>query len=92
MNIIPASKLITITLPNGKVIKFTHTCNLDIPWLPKHMTDAHIMPGLSHASLILTRKFCDPGCKVMFNMEKCRVYFKNKLILVRDSDTPIDLW
>jgi hypothetical protein len=30
-NICPASKPITITLPNGKTIKSTHTCNLDIP-------------------------------------------------------------
>ena len=26
-----ASKPIHITLPNGKIIKSTHTCNLDIP-------------------------------------------------------------
>ena len=36
-NICPASKPITITLPNGKTIKSTHTCNLDIPWMPNEI-------------------------------------------------------
>ena len=62
--------LITITLPNGKVIQSAHTCNLDIPWLPAQMMEVHIVPGLAHASLISTRKFCDTGCKVVFDMNE----------------------
>ena len=38
-----ATNPITITLPNGKTIRSTHTCNLDIPWLPDDMTEAHIV-------------------------------------------------
>eukprot|EP00804_Cyclotella_cryptica_P017054 CCRYP_003287-RA/>CCRYP_003287-RA protein AED:0.71 eAED:0.62 QI:0/0/0/0.66/0/0/3/0/204 len=30
----PALKPLTICLPNGKHIVSTHTCNLDLPWLP----------------------------------------------------------
>ena len=74
VNIKIATNPITITLPNGKVIQSTHTCNLDIPWLPAEMTEGHIVPGLAHASLISTRKFCDAGCKVVFNMHECRVF------------------
>ena len=92
MNIKPATKPIAITLPNGKIIKSTHKCNLDIPWLPEHMTEAHIVPGLAHASLISTGKFCDAGCKVMFDKEECRVYFKNKLVLVGGRDVATGLW
>ena len=76
-----AANPISITLPNGKTIKSTHTCNLDIPWLPHVMTEAHIVPGLAHSSLIATRKFCDAGCRVIFDLEECRVYFKGKLVL-----------
>ena len=72
---------ISITLPNGKTIKSTHTCNLDISWLPHTMTEAHIVPGLTHSSLISTQNFCDAGCKVVFDIHKCRVYFKQKLVL-----------
>ena len=49
-----ASKPINITLPNGKMIKSTHTCNLDVPWMSHQMTEAHIVPGLTHLSLIST--------------------------------------
>ena len=56
------------------------------------MTEAHIVPGLAHASLISTRNFCDAGCKVMFDKEECRVYFKNKLVLVGGRDVATGLW
>ena len=72
---------ITITLPDGTAIRFTHTCNLDIPWLQHEMTEAHIVPGLTHLSLISTRKFCNAECQVVFNLYKCRVYFDNQLLL-----------
>ena len=41
---------ITITLPIGGKIQSTHTCNRNIPWLPHHVTEAHIFPGLAHTS------------------------------------------
>ena len=92
VNIKPTNHPITITLPNGKTIRSTHTCNMDIPWLPGHMTEAHIVPGLAHASLISTRKFCDAGCKVMFDDKECRVYFKGELVLVGGRDKATGLW
>ena len=51
-----AIKPITITLLSGSTIQSTHTCNINITWLPYRVTEAHIVPGLSHASLISTRK------------------------------------
>ena len=91
-NIRPANKPITITLPNGKTIKSTHTCNLDIPWMPHEMTQAHIVPGLAHSSLISTKVFCDAGCKVSFDEFECRVYFDNKLMLAGQRDPFTTLW
>ena len=41
---------IKITLPNGKTIQSTHTCNLDIPWLPAHMNEAHGVEGMGRIS------------------------------------------
>ena len=72
-----AVKPIQILLPNGKTIVSTHTGNLDIPWLPDSMTEAHIVPGLSHSSLISTRKFCDAGCRVSL-MRKNAGYIKEE--------------
>ena len=56
-------KPIIITLPNGRTIRSTHTCNLDIPWLPDAMPDAHIVPGLAHSSLISPHKFVQQDMK-----------------------------
>ena len=52
----PAKFPINITLTNVKTIKSTHTCNIDIPWLPIIMTKAHIVLGLAHSYLISTQK------------------------------------
>ena len=57
-NLQVADNPISITITNVKSMTSTHTCNLDIPWLPNHMDEAHIVPGLAHTPLISTRKFC----------------------------------
>ena len=44
VNIKIAEFPITIKLPDGSIIWSTHMCNLDIPWLPHKMTEAHISP------------------------------------------------
>jgi len=74
-----ATTPICILLPNGKQIKSMHACNLNIPWLPDKMTEAHIVPGLSHTSLISIRKLCKAGCKVSFDKSECRVMHNNNL-------------
>ena len=48
MNITLGAKPIAITLPNRDIIKSTHTCNLDIPWMPGHVPEVHIVPSLAH--------------------------------------------
>ena len=82
-----------IKLPDGTFIESTHTCNLNIPWLPNSITEAHIVPKLTQMSLVLTRKFCDAGCKVIFDVYECRVYYLDKLVLVgtRDRRYPLTL-
>ena len=35
---------ITVNLPDGRTIRSTHTCNLDMPHLPKAAWHGHIMP------------------------------------------------
>ena len=54
---------ISITLPDGATLQSTHTCNLDIPWLPATVTAAHIVPGLSHSSLIEHEDFVTPDTR-----------------------------
>ena len=92
VNVKAAEFLIAIKLPDGSIIYSTHTYNLDIPWLPKEMTESHIVPGLQHSSLISTKKFCDAGCKVIFDEQECRVYYKGELVLSGGRDERTRMW
>ena len=49
------------------------------------------MPGLAHLSLISTKTFCEVGCKVVFDKEECRMYYKVKLVLVRRRDKKTEM-
>jgi hypothetical protein len=75
-----AVKPLTINLPEGKQIKSTHVCNIQIPGLPM-VLKGHIVPSLSIASLIGIRLLCKAGCKVIFNNKKCNVMFNGVVIL-----------
>ncbi len=46
-----ATKPLTLNLPDGRKIKSTHVCNINIPGLPIILT-GHIIPDLKIASLI----------------------------------------
>ena len=51
------------------IISTHNGCNLNIPWLPHEMTQAYMVPGLTHASLVFIKTFCDGGkwyLKVMY--------------------------
>ena len=57
--------------------------------MPHKMTKTRIVPGVAHLSLISTKKCCEAGCKVVFDEEECRVYYKDELVLGggRDKQT-----
>ena len=92
VNIKVAEFPIAIKPPDGSIIWSTHTCNLAIPWLPHKMTEARIVPGLAHSSLISTKKFCKAGCKVVFDETACRVYYKGELVLSGGRDKKTEMW
>jgi hypothetical protein len=76
----PATKPLTINLLDGRQVKSTHICDINIPGLPTTLT-GHIVLNLAIASLFGIRVLCKAGCTVTFNDDKCDVYFKDKLIL-----------
>ena len=75
----PTNKPLIINLPDGETIKSTHTCRLNIPWLPEEATRAHIVPGLAHTSLVSISVLCDAGCKVSYDGKHCLVHYKQKI-------------
>ena len=66
---------IPFQMPNGKVIKSTHTELLDHPDLPLQARQAHLSPGLTKA-LLSIGKLCNHGCEATFIDNPVRI--KNK--------------
>ena len=58
------SNPITTHLPNIDTLCTAYTCMLDMLWLPDKVRKAHLVPSLTHSSLILIKMPCNAGCKV----------------------------
>ena len=91
-NVTQTKTPLVITLPDGQTLKSTHTCMLDAPWLPEKARHAHIVPGLAHTSLISIKSLCDAGCKVAYDEDEVRVYFKCKLVWTGNREPTTGLW
>ncbi|KAL7466035.1 hypothetical protein ACHAXS_006328 [Conticribra weissflogii] len=92
INIRKATNPLCIKLPNGNYIDSMHECNLDIPWLPPALTEAHIVAGLAHSSLISIKQLCDHVAKVMYDDLACCVYYKEKLVWLGQWEPTTGLW
>jgi len=91
-NITPTDSPLVITLPDGQTLQSTHTCKLDAPWLPWQARKAHIVPGLAHTSLVLIKILCEEGCKVSYDEDEVRVYFKHKIVWKGKREPTTGLW
>ena len=78
---------ITVGLPNGAQLTSTNDgCHLAIPQLPSNAREAHIIPGLTHSSLISIGKLCDSGCIATFNQRDVKITKNNELLLTGNRD------
>jgi hypothetical protein len=71
-NMQPATKPLTVNLPNGRQVKSTQTYEVLIPGLPRPLT-GHIVPNLAIASLFGIQPLCNAGCTVIFHQDKVEV-------------------
>jgi hypothetical protein len=74
-----ATKPLTVNLPDGRKIKSTHVCNIDIPGLPIALT-GHIILDLKIALLFGICPLCKVGCKVIFENEQCDVVYEGRVV------------
>jgi hypothetical protein len=75
-----ATKPLIINLLDGRKVKSTHVCDINMPRLPvMHM--GHIVPTLAVASLIGIRPLCKVGFRVVFDDEKCKVIYDGNFFL-----------
>ena len=81
-NVQPAGKPISINISDRSKLRSSHTCNLDIEGIPEKENFAHIVPGLSHASLISIGFLCNAGCKGRYDEKIWSVYYNSKLIWI----------
>ena len=64
-----------IQIPNGEIIKSTHTALLTHQDLPLQARQSYLFPGLKKA-LLSIGKFCEHGCEGAFNKNSSHI--KNK--------------
>ena len=83
---------ISILLPNGNTLQSTHTCEVAIPGLRPAAKTAHVVPGLSHASLLSTAVFCDAGYTLTYDANACHVRDGPITILTGTRDSNTGLW
>ncbi len=79
------------TLADGWHVMSTCMCAVNIPGLPIMLT-GHIIPDLSIALLFGIRVLTDVGCTVVFDKDKCVIYFKRLGILQGYKDPSTNLW
>ena len=71
----PRDKPLTTNLPVGTQLQSTHTCDINVPWLPKEDRIAHIVPGMTHTIIVSIKVLLDAECKLIYDKDNCRVYF-----------------
>ena len=86
----PTKRPLTINYPDGGQVQTTHDLEIDLGL--DSDVPAHTLPSLAHSSLVGIRVLCKMGCQVVFDDVECRVYYKNRLILVGTKDPITDLW
>ena len=82
---------IPVRLPNGTIIRSTHTAELDMPHLPLAARQAHIFPDLANSALLSIGQFCDNGYEARFTKHSVTIQQGATIILQGQRD-PNGLW
>ena len=67
-----AENPIEIEMAISSISKSTHTCYLRIPGLPKELREAHIVPGISHSSLISIKTYAEEDASLFSKIKYVR--------------------
>ncbi|KAI2506705.1 Reverse transcriptase (RNA-dependent DNA polymerase) [Fragilaria crotonensis] len=70
----------------------THEAELDLPALPLAARHVHIVPALSHVSLLSMGQLCDSGCRVTFDAVSVTVHHHERLLLTGERTPATGLW
>jgi hypothetical protein len=73
LGIKPTINGISVSLPDGALIRSSHTGTLPVPGLPLSACRAHVFPSLQSHSLLSIGQLCDHGCKSVFTHSKVTI-------------------
>ena len=80
-------------LPNGKQLKSNNVaCELNLPQVPEQGRQAHLLPGLTHISLISIGKLCDTGFQATFDQTSVNITNHGDTIMTGHHDFTTGLW
>ena len=88
----PTSDGIRVKLPNGSIIRATHTALLDMPQLPLAARQAHIFPDLHNSALVSISQFCDNNFEARFTKLQVQILDGHRVILTGQRDPCTGLW
>ena len=88
-----ATTPIHVALPSEKIVQsMNEKCELLFNNLPAEAKEAHVIPSITHSSLVSIGKLCDASCIATFDKEKVEVQLHNKTVLKGQRDTTTGLW
>ena len=91
-NLTPTDHGIMVELPNGSIIRATHTALLDLPSLPLAARTAHVFPDLKHGSLLSIGDLCDHGLTANYTKTHVKIYNGTNLVLSGLRSPHTRLW
>ena len=65
---------------------------LNLPQVPEQGRQAHLLPGLTHSSLISIGQLCDVGCQATFDQKSVNITNHGDTILTGHRDFTTGLW
>jgi hypothetical protein len=87
----PAMNPLTVNLPDGCKVQSMHIWDVVVLRLPRPLV-GHIVPNLAIALLFDICPLCNVGCIVVFDKDKCVVWYDGKIISTKPWNMSTDLW
>ena len=92
VNIKTTHEPLHVRIPNGTCLHSSHTCELDIPQLPKEARKGHIIPGMQGHSLVSLVQLCKAGCQVQIDSNGLYIWYRGFVILEGQKCPRTGLW
>jgi hypothetical protein len=73
LNKVKSQNPLTVRLPNGATVEYSHAAELNIPELNAAASNAHVFPGMANHSLLSVGQICNEGYIVTFKNDSVTI-------------------